>query len=97
MARRTKEARAGAPPKATAAKTSGRVTSPSGRYTPPVPKEVKTSPVWVPVLLLALLILGMLVILLNYLGELPGGASNVYLLVGLGLITAGFITATKYH
>jgi hypothetical protein len=92
MARRTKDAPGGG-----ASKGHGRATPPSGRYTPPVPKEVKTSPVWVPVLLLSLLILGMLVILLNYLGELPGGADNLYLLVGLGLITAGFITATKYH
>jgi hypothetical protein len=30
-------------------------------------------------------------------GILPGGASNTYLLVGLGMITAGFITATRYH
>lgn len=80
-------------------KGGGRATprQPSGRYTAPVPKDVKVSPVWVPVLLLALLIVGMLIILLNYLGELPGGASNGYLLLGLGLITGGFITATKYH
>ena len=93
MARRTKEVPGRATPK------GGRATpkQPSGRYTAPVPKDVKVSPVWVPVLLLGLLIAGMLVILLNYLGELPGGASNGYLLLGLGLITAGFITATKYH
>ena len=94
MARRTKEV----PGRATL-KGGGRATArpAPGRYTAPIPKEVKVSPVWVPVLLLALLILGMLVILLNYLGELPGGASNGYLLLGLGLITGGFITATKYH
>jgi Cell division protein CrgA len=94
MARRTKEVPGRATPKG-----GGRTTprQPSGRYTAPVPKEIKVSPVWVPVLLLGLLIVGMLVILLNYLGELPGGASNGYLLVGLGLITGGFITATKYH
>ena len=37
----------------------------------------------------------MLVIVINYLGVLPGGADNKYLLVGLVLITAGFITATQ--
>jgi hypothetical protein len=46
---------------------------------------------------LAFLILGMLTILANYLGLLPGGAKNAYLLVGLALITAGFITATRYR
>jgi hypothetical protein len=47
-----------------------------------------------------LLILGMLVIVGNYLlgaTELSVQPSNWYLFLGLGLITAGFITATKYH
>jgi len=76
----------------------GRVTAPtSGRYTPPVPKQVKVSPRWVPVLMASLLGLGALVILLNYVGVLPEGAKNGYLLVGLALITGGFITATQWH
>jgi hypothetical protein len=78
----------------------GRVTEKktrAGRYTPPVPREVKVSPMWVPVLMFTLLGLGMIVIVINYLGVLPGGAANKYLLVGLVLITAGFITATRYR
>lgn len=83
--------------------TSGRVTpkgTESGRYTPPTPKEYKVSPRWVPVLMLTLLGLGMLIIVSNYLpdaGVLPGDTSNVWLLVGLGFITGGFITATRYR
>lgn len=69
----------------------------SGRYTPPIPKEQKVSPLWVPVLMFALLGLGVLVIILNYVDLLPGDASNGYLLLGLLLITGGFITATNYH
>ena len=96
MARRTKDAPGRVTPKG--GTRAGRVAPPaSGRYTPPVPKEYKESPRWVPVLLLAFLILGMLTILANYLGLLPGGAKNAYLLVGLALITAGFITATRYR
>jgi hypothetical protein len=81
---------------------SGRVTAKgsmpsSGRYTPPVPKEFKVSPMWVPVLMFTLLGLGMMTIVTNYLGILPGGASNGYLLGGLVMITGGFITATRYH
>jgi hypothetical protein len=75
-------------------------TTTSGRYTPPIPREVKTSPRWVPVLMFLFLISGLMVIVLNYLGVLPtksGDASNWYLLLGLGLITAGFITATGYR
>ena len=71
--------------------------APSARYTPPIPKEQKVSPPWVPVLMFTLLGLGIIVILTNYLGILPGGAKNAYLLVGLGLITGGFITATRYR
>lgn len=49
------------------------------------------------IMLLAFLILGVLTIMLNYLGALPGGASNWYLLTGLGLIFVGFGMATRYH
>jgi hypothetical protein len=81
----------------TAAKP-GRVTpSPSGRYTPPIPRDVKVSPRWVPVVMGAMLLLGATVIILNYIELLPGSASNGYLLVGLALITGGFITATQWH
>jgi Cell division protein CrgA len=96
MARRTKDAPGRVTPKG--GHKPGRVTpSASSRYTPPIPKEYKVSPVWVPILLLTLLVAGMLVILCNYLGLLPGGAKNEYLLVGLALITGGFIVATKYR
>ena len=74
-----------------------RTSTPSGRYTPPIPREEKVSPPWVPIVMFGCLGLGVLIIVLNYLNLLPGDASNGYLLVGLGLITAGFITATQYH
>lgn len=45
----------------------------------------------------ALFILGTLIILLYYLGAVPGGRSNWYLLVGLGAVLGGLFTATKYH
>jgi hypothetical protein len=69
----------------------------SGRYTPPIPREQRVSPTWVPVLMFTLLGLGTAVIILNYLGLLPGAQNNLYLLLGLGMITGGFITATQYH
>lgn len=70
---------------------------PSGRYTPPVPQELKVSPPWVPILMFSLLGLGVLVILLNYMGVLPGGASNAYLGLGLIAICAGIVVATQYR
>ncbi|MCU1372959.1 MAG: hypothetical protein JWO68_245 [Actinomycetia bacterium] len=69
----------------------------SGRYTPPIPREDKVSPMWVPVLMFTLLTIGVLVIVLNYVNLLPGDASNGYLLLGLLFITGGFVTATNYH
>ncbi len=53
---------------------------------------------WVPIVMFTTLGLGMLIILANYVDLLPGdGPNNYYLLGGLGLITAGFITATRLH
>lgn len=69
----------------------------SGRYTPPIPREQRISPTWVPVLMFVLLGLGVLVIILNYVNLLPGDADNKYLLLGLAFITAGFVTATNFH
>ena len=80
-----------------AAAAGAAVERPSGRYTAPIPQEYRSSPRWVPVLILTLFGLGLICIMLNYLGLLPGGASNVYLFVGLGCIVAGFIAATRYH
>jgi hypothetical protein len=69
----------------------------STRYTPPIPQEYKVSPPWVPVLMFTLLAIGLVVIFLNYLGVLPGGTKNTYLLVGLGAILGGIMTATQYR
>ncbi len=58
---------------------------------------MKESPRWVPILMFALWVVGALVIILYYLGWVPGGRSQWYLLVGLGVILGGLWTATKYH
>jgi len=88
-------------PAVTKRTTSGRVTpKATGRYTAPLPKTYHRSPTWVPVLMLTLMLAGMIVIISNYFpsaGFLPGDSNNWYLLTGLALITAGFITATKWH
>lgn len=77
----------------------GRYTPPdeSGRYTPPVPRKIRRSSPVFGVAILALLIIGVLAILLNYLSVLPGGVSGWYLVAGLVLIFAGFIMATRYR
>ncbi len=84
-------------PRRNASRTARPTPAPSGRYTPPIPKSEKASPRWLAVVMLALLVAGMLVVVCNYLGVLPGEASNGYLFLGLGLITAGFLVATRYR
>lgn len=102
MPRKTKDARPGrvtpkgGPVTRKAASPTSAATG-SGRYTAPIPREFKVSPWWVPALMIAFFLAGVVVILLNYLSLLGGSASNVYLFVGLGLIVAGFITSTRWH
>lgn len=69
----------------------------SSRYTPPIPMSMKQSPQWVPILMFTLFGLGALIILLFYMGAVPGGRSNWYLVTGLAMIMGGLFTATKYH
>ena len=70
----------------------------SGRYTPPGTgsKAQLPSPWWVPAMMFAFLILGALLIMLNYM-EVFGDAENVRLIIGLALILAGIVTATQYR
>jgi Cell division protein CrgA len=72
--------------------SSGRVTKPAERT--PVAVSLPTR-AWVPVVMFALLILGGLMIVLNYVDVLPNSPSNWYLLGGIVAITGGFITATQ--
>ena len=67
------------------------------RYTAPAPKNRPHSRPWVPTLMFSLLGVGIVVVVTNYLGLLPGDQRNSYLLLGLGEITAGFIVATMYR
>jgi hypothetical protein len=100
MPRKTKDAPGRTTPKGGPQKRSGSTSGSgelrSGRYTPPVPAEYKTSSRFVPILMVTFLVLGVILILLNYLGAL-GKTSNVYLFIGLGLIICGFIASTRWR
>ena len=83
--------------------SAGRATPPKDkrevnkRYTAPIPRSVRQSPRWFGPVLLALLIVGLLLIVGNYVGILPGGTSNWYLVAGLVGIVVGAMMATQYH
>ena len=75
-----------------------RASTASSRYTPPIPRSVKVSPRWVPAVMFGLLLIGVIVIFLNYVGVvLPGATNNWYLMVGLVCILGGIVAATQYR
>jgi drug/metabolite transporter (DMT)-like permease len=65
------------------------------RYTPPAPKKAPPSKLWVPATMFTMMLSGVAVVVLNYLELLFGEATNNFLFVGLGLITAGFVLSTR--
>lgn len=67
------------------------------RYTPPPPKKAPASPLWMGVAITTFLLTGLVIVVTNYLGILPGDAENRYLIVGLVLISTGFMMATGYR
>ncbi len=48
-------------------------------------------------LIIGLFVLGVLVVILNYAGALPGGVNNLWLVAAIAAIFAGLILATRYH
>lgn len=66
----------------------------SSRYTPPVPRAQTESPPWLPVLMLALFVIGGLAIMSRY---LIWESSQIPLLIGLACLLAGLYTATKWR
>jgi hypothetical protein len=72
------------------------------RHTPSQPTAARRppSPRWVPVLMFALWAVGLLLIVLNYMGVLPGAedaGNGWYLVAGLVSILGGIMVATQYH
>ena len=67
------------------------------RYTAPIPRSKKTSPPWFGYSLGGLSLVGVLLIVLNYLGVLPGGVSGWYLVTGIVFLGAAFVMATFWR
>lgn len=59
--------------------------------------EKGPSPTWYISIMFGLMGVGVLVILVNYMGVLPGGTSNTYLLMGLVGIGIGFTMTMNYR
>jgi hypothetical protein len=68
------------------------------RYTPPPPKKAPPSKLWVPVSAVSLLAAGLSIVVTNYLNLLPGAnTENRYLLLGIALISSGFLFLTGWR
>lgn len=72
------------------------------RPTPPSTKptavdEKGPSPMWYVVTMFGLMGLGLVLILANYIGLLPGGTNNSYLITGLAGIGIGFAMTMNYR
>lgn len=59
--------------------------------TPARKKRHKGSPRWYGPAILAVMGIGVMMIVLNYMGILPGGTDPLWLFSGLGLIALGFV------
>ncbi|GMQ93923.1 MAG: hypothetical protein BMS9Abin12_1405 [Acidimicrobiia bacterium] len=59
--------------------------------------EQGPSPIWYVSLMFGLMAVGVIVILLNYIGLLPGETSNIPLLIGLTGIGIGFAMTMNYR
>jgi hypothetical protein len=64
---------------------------------PPPKKRPKASPAWYGYLVLGLILLGVAVIVLNYMDFIPGGTQQHWLWIGLGIIAVGFAAATRWR
>jgi TRAP-type mannitol/chloroaromatic compound transport system permease small subunit len=70
------------------------------RYQPPPKKKRKPSPRWFGWSILTIMGAGVLMIVLNYVGKMPGTGwttQNWPLFSGLGLIGVGFVMATAWR
>jgi len=65
--------------------------------TPPTKRKPKASPTWYGFLVLGLMLLGVAMIVLNYMGLMPGDTRQLWLWLGLGFIAGGFVAATQWR
>lgn len=74
-------------------------TEASSRYTPKVHQYEKESPRWWPVMMIGLFAVGGILIMLKYLGWVPGGqdGSQWWIVAGLAFVLGGLFSATRWR
>lgn len=77
-------------------KSRGRQKQTRRPYVPaPQQKRPKPSPRWYGWFVLGIFVVGVAIIVLNYMGVMPGDTRSLWLWVGLGFIAAGFVASTR--
>lgn len=76
-------------------KANNRPTPPSRK--PTAIDDKGPSPMWYVATMFGLMAVGIVLILVNYTGILPGGTNNTYLLTGLAGIGIGFAMTMNYR
>lgn len=76
-------------------KANKRPTPPS--HKPTAVDEKGPSPTWYIATMFGLMAVGLVIILANYIGLLPGGTSNAYLITGLAGIGIGFLMTMNFR
>lgn len=69
----------------------------TSRYTAPAPSGAKESPAWWPVLMFGLIGIGIVLIVVDYAGLLPGTPNNWMLLPAMVCIAGGLFAAMSYR
>ncbi|MCB1246276.1 MAG: cell division protein CrgA [Acidimicrobiia bacterium] len=76
-------------------KANKRPTPPS--RTPTASDTKGPSPTWYVATMFGLMAVGIVMIIMNYIGLFPGGTSNTWLLIGLAGIGVGFAMTMNYR
>ena len=59
--------------------------------------SIGESPAWMGWLIVGLFLVGIALIVSNYLSWLPGSPDSAWILVGLGFVLGGILTATRWR
>jgi hypothetical protein len=79
-------------------KSKSRQKSTRRSYVPaPGQKKRRSSPSWYGFLVIGLMVVGVALIVLNYMDIMPGGTRQLWLWTGLGFIAGGFAAATQWR
>lgn len=84
-------------PKSKGRKKAKRRPTPPKQPSQAAARDKGPSPTWYVVTMFGLMVIGILVILANYVNLLPGGTSNLYLVLGLAGIAIGFAMTLNYR